>query len=119
MPLVDDPIFEGFAPTVPLLTPANFPVTPATPGLWDVISAEFETSNVVGSLGATESGFGRGWSAQPWDPDFDLIGSLKGTKWENDPERFVTARTRTHLEAMQRDIEREERNAVTIRNSSW
>lgn len=119
MPFIDDPVYSGLHDQVPLPTKENFPVEQATPGLWDVFSSELQQSNSVASTYSSEAGIGDGWSAQPFDPDFSLGDSIKGTKWENRPGLFVTARNRAHFDAIVRDVEREEANAELISRSSW
>ena len=116
MPLIDDPGVTATPITnPPLNTEFNFPRTRVTPGWNEVLNAEFETNNTVGSVMNYESGpFGH-----RFDPDFNLAEALAGTRWENNPGLFVTARNRNHFDALVRDHERDERNRQILHDSTW
>lgn len=121
MPLIDDPIGQGFIdnPMLPDEQRRQARVQSATPGFMEVVSAEFQTNNVIASVRADESSYTSKFALQAYDPDFDLGAELKGTPWENDPGLFVTARNRDHVQAIMRDIERDQRNADVIERSTW
>jgi hypothetical protein len=116
MPFVDDPIVNMVGVTnPPLQNEANFPRESTTPGWGAVLQAEFETQNTIGSISNYESSP----DGHAFDPNFRLADALKGTRWENNPGLFVTARNQAHFDALVRDHERDERNRRIVEDSSW
>ena len=81
------------------------------PSFGDILKAELQTNNTVGSLLASEE---IGLRDADFDPDFDIGAAIKDTPYASVPERFIHARNQEHFDAIVRDIEREERNRETL-----
>lgn len=122
-----DPGGVGFIDTPALPVAANMPdikpgqavLSVGTPEFRAVLDAEIQSNNTVGSIVADESGPTSKFMLQPYDPDFNLKEAIKGTGYENDPQLFVTARNKEHVDAIVNDLWREQQNREITANSTW
>lgn len=124
MPFIDDTTGSGFVNTPPIPTEDNRPepkpgeqsLTAGAPDMWTTLKAEFQSNNIIGSIFSSED---LATGGADFDPNFNLGEELKGTRYENSPELFVTARNRDHMKALMNDLDREEGNRQIVEQSTW